>query len=103
MESERAAYAFLPQTPIKSTDAHLVEFSEAMRAVAKTLRQVAEGKAAAQAEAAEWKRKYELEKAVKAHRHNTVTKGLIYTLKLQFYYFFIAVTRHKYAKKVVDS
>jgi NAD+ kinase len=31
MESERAAYAFLPQTPIKSTDAHLVEFSEAMR------------------------------------------------------------------------
>uniref|UniRef100_A0A0D9ZYM5 NAD kinase n=1 Tax=Oryza glumipatula TaxID=40148 RepID=A0A0D9ZYM5_9ORYZ len=65
MESERAAYAFLPQTPIKSTDAHLVEFSEAMR----------EGKAAAQAEAAEWKRKYELEKAVKAHRHNTVTKG----------------------------
>ncbi|XP_052156217.1 putative NAD kinase 3 isoform X1 [Oryza glaberrima] len=75
MESERAAYAFLPQTPIKSTDAHLVEFSEAMRAVAKTLRQVAEGKAAAQAEAAEWKHKYELEKAVKAHRHNTVTKG----------------------------
>uniref|UniRef100_A0A0E0L215 NAD(+) kinase n=1 Tax=Oryza punctata TaxID=4537 RepID=A0A0E0L215_ORYPU len=75
MESERAAYAFLPQTPIKSTDAHLVEFSEAMRAVAKTLRQVAEGKAAAQAEAAVWKRKYELEKAVKAHKHHSVTKG----------------------------
>jgi len=31
-------------------------------AVAKTLRKVAEGKAAAQAEAAEWKRKYELER-----------------------------------------
>uniref|UniRef100_A0A0D9WG19 NAD(+) kinase n=1 Tax=Leersia perrieri TaxID=77586 RepID=A0A0D9WG19_9ORYZ len=75
MESERAAYAFLPQTPIRSTDAHLVEFSEAMRAVAKTLRQVAEGKAAAQAEAAEWKRKYELEKATKAHKHLSVTKG----------------------------
>lgn len=30
-ESEKAAYEFLAQTPIKSTDAHLVEFSEAMR------------------------------------------------------------------------
>jgi NAD+ kinase len=28
---ERAAYAFIPQTPIRSTDAHLEEFSEAMR------------------------------------------------------------------------
>ncbi|VAH69487.1 unnamed protein product [Triticum turgidum subsp. durum] len=36
-----------------------------MRTVAKALRQVAEGKAAAQAEAAEWKRKYELETAQK--------------------------------------
>jgi hypothetical protein len=85
------------------TDGHNMTHNLHVEAVAKTLRQVAEGKAAAQAEAAEWKRKYELEKAVKAHRHNTVTKGLIYTLKLQFYYFFIAVTRHKYAKKVVDS
>ena len=31
LESEKAAYEFLAQTPIKSTDAHLVEFSEAMR------------------------------------------------------------------------
>jgi NAD+ kinase len=31
VESEKAAYAFIPQTPIRSTDAHLVEFSEAMR------------------------------------------------------------------------
>lgn len=31
-------------------------------AVAKALRKVAEGKASAQAEAAEWKRKYELER-----------------------------------------
>ncbi|KAJ3688006.1 hypothetical protein LUZ61_017170 [Rhynchospora tenuis] len=62
-DSIKAAYAYLPQTPIRSTDAHLIEFSEAMRTVAKALRRVAEGKAAAQAEAAEWKRKYELEKA----------------------------------------
>ncbi|CAN6342183.1 unnamed protein product, partial [Urochloa humidicola] len=71
---ERAAYAFIPQTPIRSTDAHLEEFSEAMRTVAKTLRRVAEGKAAAQAEAAEWKRKYELEVASKEHKNHNVIK-----------------------------
>nr|CAB3461617.1 unnamed protein product [Digitaria exilis] len=71
---ERATYAFIPQTPIRSTDAHLEEFSEAMRTVAKTLRRVAEGKAAAQAEAAEWKRKYELEMASKEHKHHNLTK-----------------------------
>ncbi|OQU77930.1 hypothetical protein SORBI_3009G123700 [Sorghum bicolor] len=75
VESERAAYAFIPQTPIRSTDAHLEEFSEALRTVAKTLRRVAEGKAAAQAEAAEWKRKYELEMASKEHKHYNVIKG----------------------------
>ncbi|XP_047095433.1 putative NAD kinase 3 isoform X1 [Lolium rigidum] len=74
-ESAKAAYAFLPQTPTESTDAHLVEFAEAMRTIAQALRQVAEGKAAAQAEAAEWKRKYELEKAVKAHKHHSVIKA----------------------------
>jgi NAD+ kinase len=68
VESEKAAYEFLAQTPIKSTDAHLVEFSEAMRTVAKALRRVAEGKAAAQAEAEEWRRKYELEMAHKQQR-----------------------------------
>lgn len=31
LESEKAAYEFLAQTPVRSTDAHLVEFSEAMR------------------------------------------------------------------------
>ncbi|KAG8079117.1 hypothetical protein GUJ93_ZPchr0007g5993 [Zizania palustris] len=36
-----------------------------MRTIAKARRQVAEGKAAFQAEAAEWKRKYELEMAHK--------------------------------------
>jgi hypothetical protein len=30
-ESEKTAYAFLPQIPTESTDAHLVEFAEAMR------------------------------------------------------------------------
>ncbi|KAH9287859.1 hypothetical protein KI387_031976, partial [Taxus chinensis] len=46
----------------ESTDDHLVEFSETLRTVAKAMRQVAEGKARAQQEAAEWKRKYELER-----------------------------------------
>ncbi|CAD6333934.1 unnamed protein product [Miscanthus lutarioriparius] len=75
LESERAAYAFIPQTPIRLTDAHLEEFSEALRTVAKTLRRVAEGKAAAQAEAAEWKHKYELEMASKEHKRHNVIKG----------------------------
>ncbi|KAK8336598.1 hypothetical protein V6Z12_A09G131800 [Gossypium hirsutum] len=43
-------------------DEHLIEFSEALRTVAKALRRAAEGKASAQAEAAEWKRRYELER-----------------------------------------
>lgn len=37
-------------------------FSISSPAVAKALRRAAEGKASAQAEAAEWKRRYELEK-----------------------------------------
>ncbi|XP_039128683.1 LOW QUALITY PROTEIN: probable NAD kinase 1, partial [Dioscorea cayenensis subsp. rotundata] len=53
----------LQQTSLKLVDDHLVEFSEALRTVAKALRRVAEGKAVAKAEAAEWKRKYELERA----------------------------------------
>uniref|UniRef100_A0A0A9EHR4 NAD kinase 1 n=1 Tax=Arundo donax TaxID=35708 RepID=A0A0A9EHR4_ARUDO len=48
-----------------------------MEAVAKMLRRVVEGKAASQAEAAEWKRKYELEKEVKEHKHHNVVKGII--------------------------
>ncbi|BAT91174.1 NAD(H) kinase [Vigna angularis] len=50
------------QSAIQGSDDHLIEFSEALRTVAKALRQVAEGKASAQAEAAEWKRKFELER-----------------------------------------
>jgi hypothetical protein len=53
-----------------------------MEVVAKTLRRVAEGKAAAQVEAAEWKRKYELEMEAKEHKHHDVIKGLFYTIKL---------------------
>ncbi|KAI3409359.1 uncharacterized protein J3R85_019435 [Psidium guajava] len=40
-----------------------LELSEALGTVEKVLRRAAEGKASAQAEAAEWKRKYELERA----------------------------------------
>ncbi|XP_028804846.1 NAD(H) kinase 1 isoform X1 [Neltuma alba] len=53
----------LLQSSIQESDGHLIEFSEALRTVAKALRRAAEGKASAQAEAAEWKRKYELERA----------------------------------------
>ncbi|KDP22112.1 hypothetical protein JCGZ_25943 [Jatropha curcas] len=60
--SEKEVQELLQQTPIQGTDEHLIEFSEALRTVAKTLRRVAEGKAFAQAEAAEWKRRYELER-----------------------------------------
>ncbi|KAF9665642.1 hypothetical protein SADUNF_Sadunf16G0144200 [Salix dunnii] len=61
--SEKAVQEFLQQTPIQHTDDHLMEFSEALRTVAKALRQAAEGKASAQAEAAEWKRRFELQMA----------------------------------------
>ncbi|KAK9273793.1 hypothetical protein L1049_018603 [Liquidambar formosana] len=60
--SERAVQELLQQPSVQGADDHLIEFSEAMRTVAKALRRAAEGKAAAQAEAAEWKRKYELER-----------------------------------------
>ncbi|KAL8527497.1 hypothetical protein ACS0TY_005367 [Phlomoides rotata] len=53
----------LIQQPLQGIDDHLIEFSEALRTVAKALRRVTEGKASAQAEAAEWKHKYELAKA----------------------------------------
>ncbi|GLU19325.1 hypothetical protein SLE2022_355810 [Rubroshorea leprosula] len=61
--SEKAVEELLQQTPLQGTDDHLVEFSEALRTVAKALRRAAEGKASAQAEAAEWKRRYELERS----------------------------------------
>ncbi|XP_039059245.1 NAD(H) kinase 1-like isoform X2 [Hibiscus syriacus] len=61
--SEKAVEELLQQTPVSGMDEHLMEFSEALRTVAKVLRRAAEGKASAQAEAAEWKRRYELERA----------------------------------------
>ncbi|XP_021729016.1 NAD(H) kinase 1-like isoform X1 [Chenopodium quinoa] len=60
--SEKAIQEML-QLPLEGLDNNLVEFSEAMRTVAKALRRAAEGKTSAQAEAAEWKRMFELEKA----------------------------------------
>ncbi|XP_010246730.1 PREDICTED: NAD(H) kinase 1-like isoform X2 [Nelumbo nucifera] len=62
LDSEKVMMEFLQQSSVKGIDDHLFEFSEALRTVAKALRRVAEGKASAQAEAAEWKRKYELER-----------------------------------------
>ncbi|XP_040956576.1 NAD(H) kinase 1 isoform X3 [Gossypium hirsutum] len=60
--SEKAVEELLQQTPVAGMDEHLIEFSEALRTVAKALRRAAEGKASAQAEAAEWKWRYELER-----------------------------------------
>lgn len=67
MESEgwsngKSEREHLQQSGVESMDQHLVEFSETLRTVAKAMRRVAEGKAHAQEEAAEWKRKYELER-----------------------------------------
>ncbi|XAR60360.1 NAD(+) kinase [Bertholletia excelsa] len=63
LNSEKAVQEIIQQPLIQGIEDHLIEFSEAMRTVAKALRRAAEGKASAQAEAAEWKRKYELERA----------------------------------------
>ncbi|XP_011032051.1 PREDICTED: NAD(H) kinase 1-like isoform X2 [Populus euphratica] len=68
--SEKAVQELLQQTPIQQTDDHLIEFSEALRTVAKALRRAAEGKASAQAEAAEWKRRFELERARNQQREH---------------------------------
>ncbi|KAJ4971183.1 hypothetical protein NE237_004282 [Protea cynaroides] len=70
LDSEKVMTKFLPQQPIKGDDEHLIEFSEALRTVAKALRRVSEGKASAVAEAAEWKRKYELERARNLWKEN---------------------------------
>ncbi|KAI3461126.1 hypothetical protein Pfo_017789 [Paulownia fortunei] len=63
LNSEKAVQEIIQQPLLQGIDDHLIEFSEALRTVAKALRRVTEGKASAQAEAAEWKRKYELERA----------------------------------------
>lgn len=61
LQSQKVLQESLQKSAPGSMDDHLVEFSEALRTVAKALRVVAEGKARALEEAAEWKRKYELE------------------------------------------
>lgn len=58
---EKVLQEFVQEAEPGPMDDHLVEFSEALGTVAKALRVVAEGKARALEEAAEWKRKYELE------------------------------------------
>ncbi|KAK4407423.1 NAD(H) kinase [Sesamum angolense] len=67
LNSEQEVQELIQDSLLHGIDDHLIEFSEALRseplAVAKALRRVTEGKASAQAEAAEWKRKYELERA----------------------------------------
>lgn len=60
--SQRSVEEHLQQTSIGDGGTHLVEFSDAMRTVEKALRQLAESKGRAQDEAAEWKRKYEMER-----------------------------------------
>lgn len=60
--SQRSVEEHLQETTIGDGGTHLVEFSNAMRAVEKALRQVAASKGRAQDEAAEWKRKYEMER-----------------------------------------
>ncbi|WMV07161.1 hypothetical protein MTR67_000546 [Solanum verrucosum] len=62
LNSEKAVEELIQQPILHGIDDHLIEFAEALRTVAKALRQAAEGKASAQAEASEWKRKYELER-----------------------------------------
>ncbi|KAI3518267.1 hypothetical protein L1887_06802 [Cichorium endivia] len=59
---EKSIKEIIEQPNVDGIEEQLVEFSEAMRTVGKVLRQAAEAKAAAQAEATEWKRKYELER-----------------------------------------
>ncbi|AEE76456.1 unnamed protein product [Arabidopsis thaliana] len=77
-QSEKAVQELLlQQTPMQATDDHLVEFSEALRTVAKALRGAAEGKALAQAEAAEWKRRYELERSKNVElQHKELSNGV---------------------------
>ncbi|XP_052188859.1 NAD(H) kinase 1-like [Diospyros lotus] len=67
LNSEKAVQEIIQQPLVQGIEDHLIDFSEAIRTVAKALRQAAEGKASAQAEAAEWKRKYEQERAQNLH------------------------------------
>ncbi|CAH8261265.1 unnamed protein product [Arabidopsis lyrata] len=77
-QSEKAVQELLlQQTPMQATDDHLIEFSEALRTVAKALRGAAEGKALAQAEAAEWKRRYEVERSKNVElQHKELSNGV---------------------------
>ncbi|XP_078442768.1 NAD kinase 1 [Wolffia australiana] len=62
---------YLQEEPIQTDDQYLLEYSEAMRTVAKALRRVSEAKACAKAEADKWKRKYEIERECNRHLRGT--------------------------------
>ncbi|PWA34039.1 NAD kinase 1 [Artemisia annua] len=72
INSEKAVKEIVEQPLVEGIEDHLIEFSEAMRTVGKALRRAAEGKASAQAEASEWKRKYELERERNLQLENKV-------------------------------
>ncbi|MFS7906821.1 putative phosphotransferase with an alcohol group as acceptor [Helianthus anomalus] len=72
LNSEKAVKEIVEQPLVEGIEDNLVEFSEAMRTVGKALRRAAEGKASAQAEASEWKRKYELERQRNLQLENKV-------------------------------
>ncbi|KAI3697204.1 hypothetical protein L6452_30051 [Arctium lappa] len=75
VNSEKAVKEIIEQPLVEGIEDHLVEFSEAMRTVSKALRRAAEGKASAQAEASEWKRKYELERERNLQLEHKELKG----------------------------
>ena len=66
---------------------------------------MAEGKAAAQAEATEWKRKYELEMA---HKQRSKSKGEIYAFDFDDYFYkplfvFYLMFRHIETRKIAQD
>ncbi|XP_051142396.1 NAD(H) kinase 1-like isoform X2 [Andrographis paniculata] len=62
-DSEKAVQEIIQQPLLQGTNDPSIEFSEALMNVSKALKRVAEEKAAAQAEAVQWKHKYETERA----------------------------------------
>ncbi|MCD7446071.1 NAD kinase 1 [Datura stramonium] len=82
LNSEKAVEELIQQPILHGIDDHLIEFAEALRTVAKALRQAAEGKASAQAEASEWKRKYELERSrnLQLEKRGTLPKRIFVLL-----------------------
>ncbi|BBN13160.1 NAD+ kinase [Marchantia polymorpha subsp. ruderalis] len=72
--SQRNLQEYFQESTAADEDSHLVEFSDALQTVARALRQVADSKARTQDEAAEWKRKYELEVVRCQHLRQSIAK-----------------------------